>query len=101
MDKEIERFTTAFGAGEIKHDGNEILTRHAKNAVLVKGSRKKQRPGEEIDIASHNLKMAKRGTGQLIDAAVAAVLAYAARGQAIEDGALSPEPVQPFFASWR
>lgn len=101
MDKAIERFTTAFGAGEITHDGDEVLTRHAKNAVLVKGSRKKQRPGEEVDIASHYLKMAKRGTGQLIDAAVAAVLAYAARGQAIEDGALVPEETQPFFAAWR
>jgi hypothetical protein len=101
MDKAIERFTTAFGAGQFEHDGDETLTRHAKNAVLVKGSKKKLRPGEEEEIASHYLKMAKRGTGQLIDAAVAAVLAYAARGQAIEDGALVPEPVQPFFASWR
>jgi hypothetical protein len=97
MDKAIERFTTAFGTGEIRHDGDEILTRHVKNAVLVKGSRKKQRPGEEVDIASHYLKMAKRGTGQLIDASVAAVLAYAARGQAIEDGALAQEPeVEPW-----
>lgn len=101
MDKAIERFTTAFAAGQLEHDGDEILARHAKNAVLVKGSKKKLRPGEEEEIASHYLKMAKRGTGQLIDAAVAAVLAYAARGQAIEDGALAPEPVQPFFASWR
>jgi phage terminase large subunit-like protein len=101
MDKAIERFTTAFGAGEIANDGDETLTKHVKNAVLVKGSKKKQRPGEEIDLASHYLKMAKKGTGQLIDAAVAAVLAYAARGQAIEDGALVPEQAQPFFAAWR
>jgi hypothetical protein len=100
MDKAIERFTTAFAAGEIPNDGDEILTRHAKNAVLVKGSRKKQRPGEEIDIASHYLKLAKRGTGQLIDAAVAAVLAYAARGQAIEDGALVQEEAPEPFALW-
>jgi hypothetical protein len=101
MDKAIERFTTAFASGQIRHDGDEVLTRHAKNAVLVKGSRKKLRPGEEEDIASHYVKLAKRGTGQLIDAAVAAVLAYAARGQAVEDGALVAEPAQPFFASWR
>lgn len=92
MDKAIERFTTAFASGDLEHDGDEILTRHAKNAVLVKGSKKKLRPGEEEEIASHYLKMNKRGTGQLIDAAVAAVLAYAARGQAIEDGALVEEP---------
>lgn len=101
MDKAIERFTTAFNAGQLAHDGDEVLTRHCKNAVLVKGAMKKARPGEEADIAPHYLKMAKRGTGQLIDAAVAAVLAYHARGQAIEDGALVEEPVQEFFAAWR
>ena len=101
MDKAIERFTTAFAAGQIHHDGDETLTQHIKNAVLVKGSKKKQRPGEEDLVAPHYLKMAKRGKGQLIDAAVAAVLAYHARGQAIEDGALIEEPVQQFFASWR
>lgn len=46
MDRAIERFTTAFGNGEITHDGNETLSQHVKNAVLVKGSRKKARPGE-------------------------------------------------------
>lgn len=100
MDKAIERFTTAFASGSMAHDGDETLTRHCKNAVLVKGSRKKPRPGEEDDIAQFYLKMAKRGTGQLIDAAVAAVLAYHARGQAIEDGALNMAE-QPFFAVWR
>lgn len=99
MDKAIERFTTAFAGGELGHDGSEVLSRHVKNAVLVKGSRKKPRPGEEVDIASHYIKMAKRGDGMWIDAAVAAVLAYAARGQAIEDGALAPP--SPFFAAWR
>lgn len=92
MDKAIERFTTAFAAGQIAHDADPVLTEHTKNAVLVKGSKKKPRPGEEVDLASHYLKMAKKGTGQLIDAAVAAVLAYAARGQAIEGGALVAEP---------
>lgn len=92
MDAAIERFTTSFAAGHVEHDGDETLARHCKNAVLVKGSRKRARPGEDEDIAQHYLKMAKRGTGQLIDAAVAAVLAYAARGQAIEDGALNVEP---------
>jgi hypothetical protein len=101
MDRAIERFTTAFAAGDIAHDGNETLTQHCKNAVLVKGSRKKPRPGEDESIAQYHMKMAKRGDGQLIDASVAAVLAYAARGQAIEDGALIPEETQPFFASWR
>jgi hypothetical protein len=100
MDKAIERFTTAFGSGQLTHDGDEILAQHCKNAVLVKGSKKKPRPGEESDIAQYYMKMAKRGAGQLIDCAVAAVLAYAARGQAIEDGALNvPDDVEP-WAMW-
>jgi len=95
MDKAIERFTTAFTGAELTHDGSEVLSRHCKNAVLVKGSRKKPRPGDDVELATHYLKMAKRGDGMLIDAAVAAVLAYHARGQAIEDGALT-QPEQPW-----
>jgi hypothetical protein len=88
MDKAIERFNTSFAEGRISHDGSPVLTRHVKNAVLVKGSRKKARPGDEDGAATHYLKLAKRGDGMLIDGSVAAVLAHAARGQAIEDGAL-------------
>jgi len=84
MDKAIERFTTAFSGNEITHDGSETLTRHVKNAVIVKGSRKKPRPGEDELIQTHYLKMAKRGDGMLIDGAVAAVLAHEARAHAIE-----------------
>jgi hypothetical protein len=38
------------------------------------------------------MKMAKRGDGLLIDGAVAAVLAHAARGQSIEDALHVEEP---------
>ena len=89
FDKAIERFREAFDDRAITHDGNEILSRHAKNAVVVKGARKKIRPGEDETLAVHYQKLAKRGDGLWIDGAVAAVLAYAARGQAIEDGALT------------
>jgi hypothetical protein len=102
MDTAIERFTTAFTAAEIAHDGHETLSRHAKNAVLVKGARKKPRPGSEDEsLPTHYMKMAKRGDGMLIDGAVAAVLAHAARGQSIEDDLFKQEPAQQFFASWR
>jgi hypothetical protein len=96
MDKAIERFTTAFSSGEITHDGSEVLTRHAKNAVLVKGNRKKFRPGEESEIATHYMKMAKRGDGMLIDSAVAAVLAHEARAFAIENGLIPEEESEPW-----
>jgi hypothetical protein len=86
MDKAIERFTTAFAGDEIDHDGSETLTTHSKNAVIVKGSRKKPRPGEDELMPTHYLKMAKRGDGLWIDGGVAAVLAHEARAHAIEHG---------------
>lgn len=99
MDRAIERFSTSFAADEITHDGNPILARHMKNAVTVKGAKKKPRPGDDIALATHYLKLAKRGDGMLIDAAVAAVLAHEARGQAIENGALTvKKPLRPRFA---
>lgn len=95
MDKAIERFVTAFEAGDIRNDGDAILARHVKNAVLVKGARKKPRPGEDETLTTHYLKMAKRDEGRLIDAAVAAVLAHEARAHAIEHG-LDVAPPEPF-----
>lgn len=100
MDAAIERFVTAFGDNRITHDGSSVLSRHMKNAVVVKGSRKKERPGDEI-LSTHYLKLAKRGDGMLIDAAVAGVLALAAAGQAIEDGALVPVPAVTPLVVWR
>jgi hypothetical protein len=101
MDRAIERFHTAFADDQIDHDGSKTLTTHMKNTVIVKGNRKKPRPGEDESLPSYYMKLAKRGDGLLIDGSVAAVLAYDARGQAIEGGALVPEPQQPFFGAWR
>lgn len=98
MDRAIERFTTAFGNNEITHDGSELLTAHAKNAVLVKGARKKPRPGEEELLQTHYLKMAKRGDGLLIDGSVAAVLAHEARAHAIEHALMPKRKPSPGFA---
>lgn len=100
MDREIERFSTAFANLEITHDGNPVLARHVKNAVLVKGSKKKARPGEEDGLATHYLKLAKKADGQLIDGSVGVVLAHAARAHAIEHN-LVPEEPQPFFFARR
>jgi hypothetical protein len=86
FDKAIERFQTTFGERAITHAGNEILSRHVRDTVIVKGARKKARPGEDETIATHYLKLAKRTDGAKIDGSVAMVLAGAARGQAIEDG---------------
>lgn len=96
MDRAIERFLTALRAGELTHDGNGISSRHAKNAALAKGKRK---PGRDDDsggaggdvagaASAHYLRVVKKKFGALIDDFVAGILAYEARGQAIEEGAL-------------
>mgnify|MGYP001425794267 CR=1 FL=1 len=99
MDRAIERFQTAFANLEITHDGSETMTRHFLNTVVVKGGRKKPRPGEETALTTHYLKLAKRGDGMLIDAAVAGVLAHEARAWAIEHDLVPAEAPEP-FALW-
>lgn len=98
FDKAIERFTTAFAEFQITHQASKRLTEHAKNAVLVKGQKKKPRAGEEDLLTTHYLKMAKRGDGLLIDGAVAAVLAHEARAFAIEHDLIPKESADPWVA---
>lgn len=100
FDKALERFTTAFGEGQITHQASKLLTEHVKNAVLVKGQKKKPRAGEEDLIATHYLKLAKRGDGLLIDAAVAAVLAHEARAFAIEHDLQPAKTVEPWVLAF-
>lgn len=97
MDEAIQGFLTDFNRDDIANDGNETLTSHMKHTVIVKGSRRKPRPGEEAGPATHYMKLAKGGTLK-IDAAVAAVLAHHARSVAIKNGALEVAPTPtPFF----
>jgi len=98
MDDAIIRFQTAF-KGDFTHDGDAILRAHVMNAALAKGRRRQPRPGEDPSVPRFFMRiLPKRDKGH-IDAFVAGLLAEEARGQAIEDGALAPEP--GFFASWR
>lgn len=100
MDDAIARFQTLF-ARDLTHDGDETLGAHAKAAAIARGRRRAPRPEEDPAIPHFYLRVVKKRESQHIDAFVAGLLAEAARGQAIEDGALSPPEVQPFFASWR
>jgi hypothetical protein len=90
MDRAIERFSTAIRAGDLTHDGNETLAQHAANASLAKGSRKAghdvDEADDDTDLSTHYLKIVKKKQGHWIDAFIAAILAYAARGKAIEEG---------------
>lgn len=89
MDRAIERFTTGIRDGLLTHDGNDTLTKHVGNAALAKGKRKQARADADTGAPiEHYLKVVKKRDG-LIDMLIAAILAYEARGQAIDDGALS------------
>src|SRR5690606_8733104 len=70
MDKASGGFQTMFADNLLTHDGNPITTKHVKNCVIVKGGKKKYRPGEEDSISPHYLKMAKKGPAHKIDGAV-------------------------------
>lgn len=77
MAESNERFHTAVMKSELKHGNNEVLTRHVLNAHI------EETPWGDL------LRKDIRGGSRKIDAAVAAILAYEARGEAIEDGFLA------------
>ena len=95
MDDAIVRFQVVF-AGELTHDGDETLSLHAKNAAIARGRRRQPRPDEDPAMTHFYLRVIKKREGHHIDTFVAALLAEAARGQAIEDGALQEEDVEPW-----
>ncbi len=83
MDKAIHRFVTAWADRALTHDGSPVLARHMKNAVLVKGNKKKARDPDDPN-STHYRKLAKRSVGVTededakIDGSVGAVLALEA-----------------------
>lgn len=77
MAESNERFHTAVVQREIKHKNDPVLTRHVLNAHI------EETPWGDL------LRKDIRGGSRKIDAAVASVLAYEARGEAIEDGFLA------------
>ena len=92
MDDAITRFLEHVKGG-FTHDGDETLRAHAFAAALAKGSRKRPRPEDDPSTSQHYLKVVRKHEGHPIDALVAGILAEAARGQAIEDGALTAGPM--------
>lgn len=98
MDAHIGRFLEGIQSDELTHDGHSQLTEHVLNAALAKGKRKPPREDNNGLVDEHYLAMTKKREGLLIDAAVAAVLADAACGRALEDGALTETPkLKPTF----
>lgn len=87
MAQALERFYDAVRDGALTHDGGSILTRHVLNA-----HRRVNRSG--ITIAKENPM-----SGRKIDAAMAAVLAYEARADAVAKGVGQQQT--PWFAPFR
>lgn len=77
MAESNERFHTAVMLGQMKHQNDATLTRHVLNAHI------EETPWGDL------LRKDIRGGSRKIDAAVASVLAFEARGEAIEDGFLA------------
>ncbi len=98
MDDAIVRFQSVF-KGDFTHDGDGLVRKHVTAAAIAKGRRRQPRPEEDPSMPHfYQRVIPKRDKGH-IDAFVAGLLGEAARGQAIEDGALSAG--QPFFAAYR
>lgn len=103
MDAILELFITARDLGTFTHSDDVDLTQHIADAVIAKGSRKAAKPriGADGQVIEHYLKVVKRREGVFIDCAISMLLSYAARAQAIEDGALTesspppPERLEP------
>src|SRR5439155_20527179 len=69
----VDRFRTAVNEGHLSHDGDPDLARHVLNARL----RPAGRDGDDRGLYV----LEKAGPGRLIDACVAAVLAFEASAQ--------------------
>ena len=98
MDDAVVRFLAQLHA-EFTWDGDPVLDAHAKAAALTRGGRKQPRPEEDPSVATHYLKVIPKRSGGHIDAFIAGLLAERARGQALEEGALTPTPF--FGGAWR
>jgi hypothetical protein len=101
MDAAVERLVTAHHADELTHDGSETLTRHTLNAALTNGPRRTATDDADPARPDHYQMPVRKNSALSIAAFVAALLACAARGWAVEHGALEqPEPVDLAANIW-
>jgi phage terminase large subunit-like protein len=79
MARAVDRFEQAVRSGQLCHDGNEDLTRHIGNAKTEPVNPRRPDDG-------HIIRKDRKGSPRKVDGAVAAVLAFEARGQLLADG---------------
>lgn len=93
MDQVVERFITAHKGTDLTHDGSEIMLKHAAGAALAAGKKRPSAEEREPGQPEHYQRVVRKSHAQSISAFVAALLAYEARGWAIEHGELADELV--------
>ncbi len=84
MSAALEGFTSAIKEGSIAHDGGKDLTRHLGNS-----RREDLQQRDEQGKALYLIRKDRPDSTQKIDAAMAAVLSWEARNDAIAAGALN------------
>jgi hypothetical protein len=84
----VRAFTGAIAAGELTHDGNKDLARHIGNA-----KKKLLRVRDDEDKPLWSIEKDRQDSPRKIDAAMASVLAWEARGDAVAAGALGEASV--------
>ena len=85
-DRGVRLFLSAIKDGSLSHDGSPRLSQHVKNAALVHSRLRPARDHTDGDVMSKfYVTIRKSGQGK-IDAAWAAILAFKARGWALEKG---------------
>ncbi len=90
----VRSYEQAIAAGDVTHDGNEVFERHIANS-----RRRKLTVLDDKERQMHTLSKDSIGSPRKIDAAMAAVLAWEARGDCIAAGGVymgdEPEPPKP------
>ena len=84
----LKEFQTSIRSGALTHDGDPDLARHISNSVRREYPRMKDDDGRPM----WTIGKERAGSPRKIDAAMAAVLAWEARRDAVSSGVLEPAP---------
>lgn len=90
----VRDFATAVSTGALTHDGDAVFAKHIANA-----HRKELNERDDKGVRLWTLQKERAGGPDKIDAAVAAVLAWEARLEAIAEGALNRKPLFRAFVA--
>jgi hypothetical protein len=78
----VRNYTTAIGAGDFRHDGHERATEHVRTA-----RKQKLNVFDDQGVQMHTISKDRRGSKLKIDAAMAKVISWECRGDALAAGA--------------